>query len=84
MRQHRRFVQLALALAATGIAHAAFPDKPLRLIVGFPPGGASDFVARQFAASLSANLKQPVVVENRTDAGGNIAAVEGAKAVPDG
>jgi tripartite-type tricarboxylate transporter receptor subunit TctC len=87
MNSYRRFVQLVLlafAAVAASFAHAAYPDRPLRLIVGFPPGGASDLVARQFATILSANLKQPVLVDNRTGAGGNIAAVESVKSAPDG
>ena len=75
---------LALALGATVLAaHAqGFPRQPIRLIVTFPPGGAPDILARTF--SEKANLGQPVVVDNRPGAGGNIGAEAVAKASPDG
>ena len=68
------------ALAATPMlskplrAQAAFPDKPIRLIVPFAPGGNSDLTARACAPAMSAKLGQPVVVENRAGAGGSVAA----------
>jgi len=74
------------ALAVGGLpAHAAdWPTKPLKLIVAFPPGGASDIVGRFYADQLSSALGQPVVVENKPGAGTAIAAEAAAKADPDG
>jgi tripartite-type tricarboxylate transporter receptor subunit TctC len=62
----------------------SYPDRPLRLIVGFPPGGSSDTVARVVAQSLAPLLGQPVVVENKPGAGGVIGSDLVAKAPPDG
>ena len=79
---------LAMGLALTGLssAHAttantsAWPSKPLRIIVGFPPGSSPDLTARTFSEPLSQALGQPVIVENKVGAGGNIAADAVAKA----
>ena len=84
----RRSISLALALALMllGQAHAqtAWPAKPIRLIVGFAAGGSTDVTARIITQALSERLGQPVVVENRGGAGGNIGADAVAKADPDG
>ena len=61
-----------------------YPNKPIRLIVGFPPGGAVDIMARTISDPLSARLGQTVIVENRSGAGGNIAAADVARSAPDG
>lgn len=76
----------ALAFAALHIlpAQAAFPDKPIKLIVPFPAGGTVDFVARQFATKLGEQLGGSVVVENLGGAGGSIATARAAKSAPDG
>jgi len=88
----RSFVLLALA-AATGTAFAQktpaanaaanWPTKPVRLLVGFPPGSTPDLVARTIAEPLARELGQPVLVENKVGAGGNIAADMLAKATDD-
>jgi tripartite-type tricarboxylate transporter receptor subunit TctC len=77
---------LVLALMLLGQAHAqtAWPAKPIRMIVGFAAGGSTDVTARIIAQALSERLGQPVVVENRGGAGGNIGAEAVAKADPDG
>ncbi|HEY3073999.1 MAG TPA: tripartite tricarboxylate transporter substrate binding protein [Burkholderiales bacterium] len=76
---------LALALAL-GHAHAqdAYPSKPLRFILPFPPGGGTDILGRLLAERLAANLGQPVVTENRGGAGGNVGAEAAARSAPDG
>src|SRR5262249_39614850 len=61
-----------------------FPDRPLRFVVGFPPGGPTDLLARLIAPGISERLKRPVVVENRAGANGEIACASVAKAPPDG
>jgi tripartite-type tricarboxylate transporter receptor subunit TctC len=81
--------RLALALVCVlGIAampaHAAYPDQPIKLVVGFPPGGGGDLYGRLIAIALSKSLKQTVIVDNRAGAGGNIAAEIVSKAKPDG
>ena len=65
-------------------AGAQYPDRPIRLIVGFPPGGAADILGRIAAQRLSENLGQQVVVDNRGGAGGLIATETAARANPDG
>ncbi|HYN12228.1 MAG TPA: tripartite tricarboxylate transporter substrate binding protein [Burkholderiales bacterium] len=62
----------------------AYPARPIRLVVGFPPGGAADIVSRTLAEPLSRILGQPIVVDNRPGAGSSIAAEHVAKSAPDG
>jgi tripartite-type tricarboxylate transporter receptor subunit TctC len=62
----------------------AFPDRPNRLIVGFPPGGSADLVARAIQPIVEKRLGQPLIIENKAGAGGVIAADVAAKATPDG
>src|SRR5215207_7457184 len=83
-----RLIAIA-GLAATPLASARaqtvdFPDRPLRLVVGFPPGGPNDLLARLIAPGIGERLKRTVVVENRAGANGEIAAASVAKAPPDG
>ena len=73
----------AAACIAAGPAHA-FPEKTVRIVVPFAPGGATDVVARALAARLGPIWKQQVIVENKPGAGGNIGADTVAKAAPDG
>jgi tripartite-type tricarboxylate transporter receptor subunit TctC len=80
-----RFIAAVLASCVIhSAAGAAWPERPIRLIVGQAPGGATDIVARPFAARLAAELGQPIVVDNRAGAGGIIGAALVAAAPPDG
>lgn len=73
-----------LLLAVSAIQAADYPARPVRFVLGFPPGGASDTMARVVGTRLSENLGQPVVIDNRPGAGGNIAAEIVARSAPDG
>jgi tripartite-type tricarboxylate transporter receptor subunit TctC len=75
---------LALLAAASAPAQAPYPDRPIRMIIGFPPGGAPDVVARLLGQKVSESLGQPIVMDHATGAGGNIAMERLAKAAPDG
>ena len=82
---HRRTLLAAAALALVStLAHADFPDRPVRLVVGFPPGAGPDIVARAIGQKLGEVLKQTVVIDNRPGAGGQIGAQAVAKSAPDG
>jgi tripartite-type tricarboxylate transporter receptor subunit TctC len=75
---------LFAACGATGVWAQAYPNKPVRVVVGFAPGGPTDVIARILGQKLSENLGQQFVIENRVGAGGNIAMGLVAKAPPDG
>ncbi len=84
----RRALCLALAAGSAALAplaaHAAWPERPVKMIVPYPPGGATDVIGRIIATRLSTALGQQVVVENRGGAGGNVGAEAVAKAKNDG
>ncbi len=73
-----------LPLQDPAVAQPRYPERPVRIVVGYPPGGATDLLARIAASGLSARLGQTFVVENRPGASGNIGAVQAARAEPDG
>src|SRR6266705_6092714 len=75
---------IALCAAAGASAQEAYPSKPLTMVVPFPPGGVADIVGRPLAAGMHHALKQPVVVVNRTGAGGAVGMASVAKAAADG
>ena len=80
-----RLTLALLALAATSSAIAqSWPQKPIKVIAPYPPGGPSDLVMRTAADKIQAILKQPIVIENQPGAGGNIGAAAVARAAPDG
>jgi tripartite-type tricarboxylate transporter receptor subunit TctC len=78
------FAALALALFSAQVSAQAYPNRPIRLVVGFPPGGVSDVLSRAISAKLSQNLGQQVVVDNRPGAGTTIASEFVARSTPDG
>jgi tripartite-type tricarboxylate transporter receptor subunit TctC len=90
LRQHGARALFLLAAAAvstaalSGAAQAAFPEKPIQLILSFPPAGATDILARAIGQGLSEKLNQQVLVDNRPGAGGNIGLAAAAKAPADG
>jgi tripartite-type tricarboxylate transporter receptor subunit TctC len=73
-----------MLLAVPPVQAAEYPARPIRFVLGFAPGGASDTMARAIGTRLSEGLGQPVVIDNRAGAGGNIAAEIVAHSVPDG
>jgi len=75
---------LVLLLFATQAFAQPYPSRPIRLVLGFPPGGAADFVSRAFQEPLSKALGQPIVIENKPGAGSSIAAEHVARSAPDG
>jgi tripartite-type tricarboxylate transporter receptor subunit TctC len=84
MRVVKLLAAALFALSATAAGAQAWPQKPVRFIVPFPPGGATDISARLLGEKLSQTWGQQVVIENRGGAGGGVGAAEAARAAPDG
>ncbi|MEI2417788.1 tripartite tricarboxylate transporter substrate binding protein [Orrella sp. JC864] len=84
MRAAGALLAAGLALGAAPAALAAYPDKPIRMIVPYPPGGATDVIGRVLGQALGESLGQTIVVENRGGAAGNIGAAAVATSAPDG
>jgi tripartite-type tricarboxylate transporter receptor subunit TctC len=83
--QRRSLLALgAAALAGPALAQGTFPDRPVRVVVPFPPGGATDIIARFVAERLQARWRQPVVIENRAGGGTVVGSQAVARAAPDG
>ncbi len=81
----RKLVAALAALVVPALAAAQdYPNKPVHMLVAFPPGGPTDIIARLLSEQLSRQLAQPVVVENKVGASGNVATQEVAKSAPDG
>lgn len=80
----KKLLAFMLALAASSALAQGYPNRAVKLLVGFPPGGSTDLAARALADRLSQSLGQPVVVENKPGASGNIAADFVARSAPDG
>ena len=75
---------VAITSSAGIVSAQTWPAKPIKIVLGFPPGGATDILSRDFAAKLGEELKQQVIIENKPGAGGTIGADIVAKAAPDG
>jgi len=85
MKRRQALAMLLASIAIPGRVRAqAWPARPVRLIVPFPPGGSTDILGRSIAQKLQESLGQPFVVENKGGAGGSIGATEAARAAPDG
>jgi tripartite-type tricarboxylate transporter receptor subunit TctC len=84
MAANRIVLALLLWLAGTVAGFAEYPERPIRLLLPFPPGGAVDIVTRAMTAKMSEDLGKPFIIENKSGAGGIIATDAVAKSAPDG
>ena len=75
---------ISACILASGASAQTYPDRPITMVVAFPPGGADDAIARTLQDPMQKALRQPVVIENIGGAGGMIAASKAARAEPDG
>jgi tripartite-type tricarboxylate transporter receptor subunit TctC len=83
-RRHLLSIAAVSAFSPAALRAQAYPSKPIKLLVGFPPGGNIDFAARTIQPALEAALGQPVVIDNKPGVGGVLAATELSRAAPDG
>src|SRR3954465_14626571 len=83
MKMRRVFALLA-AFASTVAMAQSYPSKPIHMLVAFPPGGPVDIIARLLGPKIGESLGQPVIVENKVGASGNVATTEVARSAPDG
>src|SRR6185369_8593653 len=83
-RRHAALAALLLVFAAPLASRADWPDRPIRWVVPFAPGGANDLIARAAAEGVSKRLKQPIVIENKPGAGTLVSSDYVAKSNPDG
>jgi tripartite-type tricarboxylate transporter receptor subunit TctC len=84
MKTFLPMIALAVCAAASGAQAQAWPQKPIRLVIAFTPGGVHDTLARVLSPKLTESLGQPLVIENRGGAGGNVAAEQVVRSAPDG
>lgn len=84
MLTRRHYLGITILTASAGKAHAAWPDRPVRLIVPFPPGSGTDVLARFIAEPFAKKLGQPVVIDNRPGGNGVVGAQAGASAAANG
>ena len=84
LRRFRLLLAVVFVSQLSIVSAQAWPTKPVKIVLGFPPGGATDILSRDFAAKLGEELKQQVIIENKPGAGGTIGADLVAKATPDG
>src|SRR3712207_5601874 len=84
MRLRACIIALGLIIAAAVPAAAAYPERVVKIIVPYPPGGTTDILARLIGAKLESRLGQPFIIENRGGASGNIGTAAVAQSTPDG
>ena len=82
--RRRALLAVSAGLAAPALAQPSWPERPIRFVVPFPPGGATDIWSRLIAEAMAPGLGQPIVIENRSGAGGMVGTEAVAKALPDG